>query len=92
LNDDIKDALDDARYRRHIFPCGEADDDEDLGYCLVEFNAAGFICWSRPERAEDDTGLEVDRDRHGRLVVKKNGKVVYVEGLHDERRRTHDQR
>lgn len=66
MNDDFKEAMDDARYLREkqvtLPPADEC-----------------------PSDTEDYSDIESTRDKHGRLVVSQNGKVIYVEGLFDAR-------
>lgn len=63
MNDDFKEAMDDARYRKTSTPKGVSyrteetpSDTEPDGppFCVVEYDAAGWVIYTYPARYEDD--------------------------------------
>lgn len=70
---EFKDALDAARYQSRMREeVEEEDDGEASAY-------TGTL-------AEDDSDIEIERDRWGRMIVRRNGKVTYYEGKTDDPR------
>ena len=70
MDDTLKDALDAARYQSRIREQVEGDSDQDEGEAIPVEQVS----------IEDDSDLEISRDRWGRMVVRRNGKITHWEG------------